>query len=147
MIKLRQISISGCRIIYQPSRQCLHGNKAHAVSSTCTDKLQFLLSRQITERKLQRCIQVRFYGLAGYCQTMVSNADETDLPLFPGLLHRFIQAAAVTRFRAKGRIMKLINIYIISLQQAQTGFQVIPESCCCNRRCFSRNKYLLADTL
>ena len=74
-------------------------------------------------------------------------ADETDLPLFPGLLHRFIQAAAVTRFRAKGRIMKLINIYIISLQQAQTGFQVIPESCCCNRRCFSRNKYLLADTL
>ena len=99
-----------CRrgIIDQPARQSFHGNKSHICLLTFFHQFDVLLSRQITERKLQRLVQSAVNRLVRHRQTMIRNTDMSYLSFFFRLKRRVIQAALISRLRAERRIMELV---------------------------------------
>ena len=83
---------------------------------------------QVAEGELQGVIQARGGGLLRHAQPVVGDADKPDLPLALGLLHGLAQAGAVAGLGAEGRVMELVHVDVVSLEQAQAGLQILPEA-------------------
>ena len=59
---------------------------------------------------------------------MVGDADVAYLALFLGLQHGLIKTGAVIGLGTEGRIVELIDIYIVRLKLPQALFKVLPEA-------------------
>ena len=127
-VKLVQIGVSGGGIRNQPAGEGLHGDKAQVSFLAQPDDLQLLLSGQIAEGKLYRIVQARLDGLNRHMIPVVGQPDKPDFPLAPGFLHRLVQAGAIPRLWAEGRVVKLKDIHIVCFHQPQAGFQILPKA-------------------
>ena len=138
VVKLIQPGVAGSGVTEQTTGQALHGDEAHVVLLAQSHQLQILLRCQVAEGKLQRLIEPGLNGLVGHSQTVVGDTDVTDLSLCfelhyivqilgLGLQGRLVEPGTVARLRTEGRIVKLIDINVVSLQHLQTVVQMLPE--------------------
>ncbi len=105
--------IGSSRVGDQTAGQGFHGDKAHIMLLTAPDQAKLWFAGEIAEGKLQGIIETRVNGLLSHSETMVGDGDEADLPLLFCLQRSLIQSASVFRFWAEGRIVELINVYVI----------------------------------
>ena len=61
-------------------------------------------------------------------QTVIRDADVTDLALCFRFQHRLIQAGAVAGLRAEGRRVELVNIHVVGLQHGKARLEVFPKA-------------------
>ena len=128
VVELGLPGIGSRRVGDQAAREALHGDKAHALLLAQVHQGDVPVSGQVAEGELQGVVQAGGSGLFRHSQPVVGDADKPDLPLGFGLLHGLVQAGAVPGLRAEGRVVELVHIDVVGLQQAQAGFQVLPKA-------------------
>ena len=90
-------------------------------------KLQLLLSADIAEGELQCFVKAAVYCLVSHMQTVVGYSDVPDLAALLCLEDGLVETGSVTRKRAEGRIVELIDVHIVGLKHLECGFQVFHE--------------------
>ena len=117
MIKLIQIGIGSRRVGDHSPGQRLHCNKANVFLLALAYQGKILFRGKVTEGKLKDFVQSGVNCLLGYRQTMVCNSNVTDFALLFRFQHCFIQAGPIPRFWTDCRIVELVDIDVIRLQQ------------------------------
>ena len=130
VVKLCLKCIAGPVVGQKTAGKALHCNKAHVVFPALVHKLKFLLSADITERKLKCLIQAAVYGLMCNVKAVVGNSYVTDQTLCLCLKCRLIQSCSVSGHRTERRVVELVNIHIVPFQVFQCGLQVLPKILC-----------------
>ena len=145
--KLGQVGVCRGGVVDKSACKGFHTDEADVLLGTLVDERQLLVRSQVGEGKLQRLVQAAVDGLLGHSQAVVGDAYVAHLALLLCLEHSLVQACAVARQGAESGVVELVEVDIVSAQQAQRRFEVLPEAFCGGGTRLGADNHLVATVV
>ena len=126
--------------------EAFHADEAHVGVEGAAHDIEVGLGGEIGEGILQCLVESAFDGFYGDTLAVVGDADVAHFTLTHSLLHGFVESAAVAGTGAESRVVELVEVDIVGLQQAKAGVEIFPEPFGCGGASLGAYNHLVATT-
>ena len=141
---LCQPSVGGGGVGDEATAETFHADEAHIRVESALHDVDVGLRGQVAEGVLEGFVEAAFDGFHGHALTVVGDADMQHFALTHSLFHCLVESAAVAGFGAEREVVELVEVDMVSAQQAQAGFEVFAETLGGCGTCFGANYHLVA---